>query len=212
MAQRLGGTCALWVITTSVMLFSHVTISVDPVFDEALVLVALKENMNDPLGHLADWVISVNGTSGSPCFWTGVGCGNPSSDVVSLNLSSMNLTGTVSSELGNFKNLVNVSLDCNNFTGELPAEIVTLSHLQYFNVSTNSFSGHLPPGFSKLQMLKVCASSKDRLILFQTMEYLYPRWDSSILPLLFFLAIPIPIQPLSNFETMVMFSSGPGLL
>ncbi|KAG0578088.1 hypothetical protein KC19_5G203800 [Ceratodon purpureus] len=153
MAQWFGETFAFYfrVITTSGLLFlSQVTMSV-PIYNEAVALVALKATMVDPQGHLADWRADDIST---PCFWTGVSCGN-SSYVVSLNLSNMNLSGTVSSELGYLKNLVNISLDCNNFTGALPFDILTLSQLRYLNVSTNSFSGVLPSGFSKLQMLQV---------------------------------------------------------
>ncbi|KAG0570709.1 hypothetical protein KC19_6G182300 [Ceratodon purpureus] len=136
---------------TSLIIFSQLATSV-PIYDESQALIALKASMNDPLMHLADWKLA-NGTT-SPCQWTGVTCGN-SSTVVSLNLSNMNLSGVVSSELGSLKNLVNISLDRNNFTGELPAELVTLSQLQYLNVSTNSFSFGLPSYFSQLQLLQV---------------------------------------------------------
>lgn len=139
---------------TSLIIFSQLATSV-PIYDESQALIALKASMNDPLMHLADWKLA-NGTT-SPCQWTGVTCGN-SSTVVSLNLSNMNLSGVVSSELGSLKNLVNISLDRNNFTGELPAELVTLSQLQYLNVSTNSFSFGLPSYFSQLQLLQVSVS------------------------------------------------------
>jgi hypothetical protein len=107
----------------------------------------------------------VKGTTSSPCQWTGVACGN-SSSVVSLNLSNMNLTGVVSSELANLKNLVNISLDCNNFTGELPAQLLTLSQLRYLNVSNNGFSGSLPSNFSQLQLLQVKIPSLEKFKLF----------------------------------------------
>lgn len=152
MAKGIDGAIVRYVqvITISLIFFSQLTISV-PIYDESLALLALKASLNDPLLHLADW--KVNGTS-SPCSWTGVACGN-SSSVSSLNLSNMNLSGVVSSELGNLKNLVNVSLDRNNFTGQLPAEIVTLSQLQYLNVSNSGFSGNLPSNFSQLHLLQV---------------------------------------------------------
>jgi hypothetical protein len=152
----------LRVITVSLIVFSQLAICV-PIYDESQTLVALKATMSDPLMHLADW--QVNGTTSSPCQWTGVACGN-SSSVVSLNLSNMNLTGVVSSELANLKNLVNISLDCNNFTGELPAQLLTLSQLRYLNVSNNGFSGSLPSNFSQLQLLQVKIPSLEKFKLF----------------------------------------------
>ena len=129
--------------------------------DEALALVALKATITDPQNHLGDWKV-VDASTNDPCLWTGVTCGNSSSSssslsmVVSLNLSSMNLTGTLSPELGRLKNLVTISVDCNNFTGPVPAEITTLSQLQYVNISNNNFSDGLPANFSQLQLLQVC--------------------------------------------------------
>ena len=133
--------------------------------DEALALVALKATITDPQNHLGDWKVVVNASTNDPCLWTGVTCGNSSSSsssslsmVVGLNLSSMNLTGTLSPELGRLRNLVTISLDCNNFTGPVPAEITTLSQLQYVNISNNNFSDGLPANFSQLQLLQVCVS------------------------------------------------------
>ena len=132
--------------------------------EEALALVALKATITDPQNHLGDWKVVVNASTNDPCLWTGVTCGNSSSSssslsmVVSLNLSSMNLTGTLSPELGRLQNLVTISLDCNNFTGPVPAEITTLSQLQYVNISNNNFSDGLPANFSQLQLLQVCVS------------------------------------------------------
>lgn len=120
--------------------------------NEGIALIALKAGISDPEGHLANW--KLNGTS-TPCSWTGITCGN-SSQVVGLDLSYMNLTGTVSNDLGKLTNLVNLSLACNNFTGVLPAVIVTLSKLQYVNVSNNNFSDVFPSNFSQLQSLQVC--------------------------------------------------------
>jgi hypothetical protein len=39
------------------------------------------------------------------------------------------LTGTLSSQIGEFKNLSNLSLDGNEFDGTLPPELMTLTNL-----------------------------------------------------------------------------------
>lgn len=125
--------------------------------NEGIALMALKAGISDPEGHLANW--KLNGTL-TPCSWTGITCGN-SSQVVGLDLSYMNLTGTVSNDLGKLTNLVSLSLACNNFTGVLPAAIVTLSKLQYVNVSNNNFSDVFPSNFSQLQSLQVCVTAAE---------------------------------------------------
>lgn len=67
----------------------------------------------------------------------------------------MNLTGSLSSDLAQLKNLVNISVDSNNFTGDLPAEIVSLPFLQFLNISNNNFSNYFPSNFSHLRYLQV---------------------------------------------------------
>jgi len=131
--------------------------------NEALALLALKSSINDPGGHLENWVQQQQGGNGgvstSPCTWTGITCNSNMSSVISLNLSTMNLSGSVSGDLGNLPNLLNISLDCNNFTGELPPQILSLSALQYFNISNNNFSNPFLSNFSQLQNLQVGSGS-----------------------------------------------------
>ncbi len=131
--------------------------------NEALALLALKTSINDPGGHLENWVQQQQGGSGgvstNPCTWTGITCNSNMSSVISLNLSTMNLSGSVSGDLGNLPNLLNISLDCNNFTGELPPQILSLSALQYFNISNNNFSNPFFSNFSQLQNLQVGSGS-----------------------------------------------------
>jgi hypothetical protein len=129
--------------------------------DEGIALLAIKANLVDPEGHLNDWIPTSNSTH-PYCSWTGITCtsstsliNNSSSVIISLNLSSMNLTGSLSSDLAQLKNLVNISVDSNNFTGDLPAEIVSLPFLQFLNISNNNFSNYFPSNFSHLQYLQV---------------------------------------------------------
>ncbi|XP_024392526.1 uncharacterized protein [Physcomitrium patens] len=148
----------------------------DPLPEEGLALLAMKSSFADPQNHLENW--KLNGTA-TPCLWTGITCSNASS-VVGLNLSNMNLTGTLPADLGRLKNLVNISLDLNNFTGVLPAEIVTLLMLQYVNISNNRFNGAFPANVSRLQSLKVLdcfnndfsGSLPDDLWIIATLEHL----------------------------------------
>ncbi|CAM6041740.1 unnamed protein product [Sphagnum compactum] len=129
--------------------------------DEGIALLAIKANLVDPEGHLNDWISTSNSTH-PYCSWTGIACtsstsliNNSSSVIISLNLSSMNLTGSLSSDLAQLKNLVSISVDSNNFTGDLPAEIVSLPFLQFLNISNNNFSNYFPSNFSHLQYLQV---------------------------------------------------------
>ncbi|KAG0590452.1 hypothetical protein KC19_1G100800 [Ceratodon purpureus] len=123
----------------------------DILSEEGLALLAMKSSLADPQNHLENW--KLNGTA-TPCLWSGIACNNVSS-VVGLYLGNMNLTGTLSVDLGRLKNLVNLSLELNNLTGPLPGEIATLVKLQYVNISNNDFEGVFPSNFSQLQSLQV---------------------------------------------------------
>lgn len=143
----------LSVLIVCILVLSHTMelVACEPLSEEGLALLAMKSSFTDPQNHLENW--KLNGIA-TPCLWTGITCSNASS-VVGLNLSNMNLTGTLPADLGRLKNLVNLSLDLNNFTGVLPAEIVTLLMLQYVNISNNRFNGAFPANVSRLQSLKV---------------------------------------------------------
>jgi hypothetical protein len=131
--------------------------------EEGAALIGLKGKLVDVDGYLDNWKEAATGSGAAvpagilnPCSWTGIKCSRLNSSVISLDLSSMSLTGSLSGpDLGQLKNLVNISVDCNNLTGDLPAEIVTLPFLQYINVSNNNFSNYFPSNFSQLQYLQV---------------------------------------------------------
>jgi hypothetical protein len=123
----------------------------DPLSEEGLALLAMRSGWADPQSHLETW--KLNGTA-TPCLWSGIACNNVSS-VVGLYLGTMNLSGTLSADLGRLKSIVNLSLELNNFTGQVPAEVTTLAKLQFVNISNNNFNGPFPANFSQLQSLQV---------------------------------------------------------
>lgn len=78
------------------------------------------------------------------CDWRGVTCSNRHERVVSLNLSSLQLAGSLSSQVGNLSFLRTLDLDCNHFYGRLPEEISLLFRLETLTLANNSFQGQLP--------------------------------------------------------------------
>ncbi|XP_044472305.1 putative receptor-like protein kinase At3g47110 [Mangifera indica] len=109
---------------------------------------------SDPYSVLAyNWSIS------NPiCSWVGISCGARHERVTALNLSFMDLGGTISPHLGNLSFLVKLDLSYNNFHGHLPNELGQLRRLRIFSVGNNRISGDIP-GFigllSKLQILEL---------------------------------------------------------
>nr|QAS62454.1 leucine-rich repeat receptor-like serine/threonine-protein kinase BAM1 [Sedum alfredii] len=111
------------------------------------VLVNLKQGFEQPQ-VLPTWIDS---SPTSVCFWKGIQCAE--NRVVSLDLTDMNLGGSVSSTLLDLTSLTRLSLAGNNFTGSM--EISLLGELQWLNISNNQFSGGLNWNYSSMPMLQV---------------------------------------------------------
>ncbi|KAL0381484.1 UNVERIFIED_CONTAM: hypothetical protein Sangu_0212700 [Sesamum angustifolium] len=74
--------------------------------DAAILLRVKNDQLQDPLRMLGDWIES---TPNSPCNWTGISCDARTNNVISVNLSGVNI-------LGSFRR---------TFAGFLPYEILT---------------------------------------------------------------------------------------
>ncbi|KAK9670120.1 hypothetical protein RND81_13G179100 [Saponaria officinalis] len=103
---------------------------------------------DDPQNSLSSWVPATD-----HCTWSGVACSRRA--VVSLNISGMNLTGTLSPDIGFLTKLVNLSVAANVFSGKIPASISLLSELRYLNLSNNIFNETFPANLSSLKKLQV---------------------------------------------------------
>ncbi|KAJ9175876.1 hypothetical protein P3X46_014384 [Hevea brasiliensis] len=98
---------------------------------------------HDPLGVMSSWNDSINF-----CLWQGVTCSHRHQRVISLNLMSLQLAGSISPHIGNLSFLRELSLDNNSFSQEIPSEIGRLSRLQYLYLLNNSLSGGIPSNLS----------------------------------------------------------------
>ncbi|XP_021865966.2 probable LRR receptor-like serine/threonine-protein kinase At1g06840 isoform X1 [Spinacia oleracea] len=114
--------------------------------DEVAALQSLKTKLVDPMNHLVNWR-----SKGDPCAsnWTGVLCYlKLSTDgffhVRELQLLNMNLSGTLTPEVGNFSRLQILDLMWNRLTGTIPKEIGNLSSLILLLLNGNQFSGSIP--------------------------------------------------------------------
>ncbi|XXG56969.1 hypothetical protein AAC387_Pa03g4254 [Persea americana] len=102
-------------------------------------LLAIKAHIRkDPLGALISW----NDTLPF-CMWLGVTCISRDQRVMFLDLSSLNLEGSVSPFIGNLSYLVGINFQVNNLDGEIPHEIGNLFNLQLLNLSYNFFQGEI---------------------------------------------------------------------
>ncbi|CAM6085975.1 unnamed protein product [Calypogeia fissa] len=115
--------------------------------------------------HALDILRSVLGTvllewSGDPCFpepWEWVTCsttvGNQPSRVTQINLSSMQLDGSLPANItGLFPDLTSLRLDNNTLSGSLP-DFSSLTNLQTLRLENNIFSGSIPSTLADLPLL-----------------------------------------------------------
>lgn len=146
--------------------------------EEGLYLLNAKLTFDDPNAVLSDW----NPADDTPCKWNGVVCDPTASSVVSLDLSSSNLSGPFPSVLcrlnslsfisfyDNFINstvsdddlasclaLEHLDLAQNYLTGALPRKVAELPSLKYLDLTGNNFSGEIPASYGAFQKLEVLA-------------------------------------------------------
>lgn len=87
--------------------------------------------------------------------WSGITCDNTTFSVVSLDLSNLNLSGTLSPAITQLRSLENVLLAGNGFSGAFPARVHELSRLRVLNISNNMFEGGLEFDFALIKKLQV---------------------------------------------------------
>ncbi|KAH7444374.1 hypothetical protein KP509_02G076200 [Ceratopteris richardii] len=137
-----------------ISLLMHVFLSwtkrITAITDDGRGLLELRKELEDPYGHLSDWLAS----DSFPCTWTGVTC-NVSGTVTGLDISQFTLSGTISEEaLVLLPSLSTLNISCNAFSGTLPVAILTsLPHLTSLDISRNFLVGEFPRGAAKLQSL-----------------------------------------------------------
>ncbi|XP_021760713.1 leucine-rich repeat receptor-like serine/threonine-protein kinase BAM3 [Chenopodium quinoa] len=102
-------------------------------------LLTLKQGFHNSNPSLNSWNYS---NSSSVCFWKGVKCLN--GRVISLDLTDLNLEGSVSPVLATLDSLIHISLAGNNFSGRLEQVVVdNKENLRFLNLSNNLFNGGL---------------------------------------------------------------------
>ncbi|KAL5991493.1 hypothetical protein ACLOJK_012402 [Asimina triloba] len=111
---------------------------------DRLALLAFKSRIvEDPLHALSSWNSSLHF-----CEWRGVSCSIPEQRVTGLNLTLLNLVGSIPPHVGNLTALTRFDLRHNGFRGEIPPQLGRLSNLQRLHLSDNSFSGQIPSNLS----------------------------------------------------------------
>ncbi|XP_025885148.1 probable LRR receptor-like serine/threonine-protein kinase At5g45780 isoform X2 [Solanum lycopersicum] len=144
-----------WVATTPV---SMGFLSPKGVNYEVAALMSMKNKMRDEYHVLDGWDIN----SVDPCTWYMVGCSSEGF-VISLEMASMGLSGTLSPSIGNLTHLRTMLLQNNHLSGPIPAEIGQLTELLTLDLSGNQFDGGIPRALGRLVYLNYLRLSRNRL-------------------------------------------------
>ncbi|KAJ7968733.1 GPCR kinase [Quillaja saponaria] len=125
---------------------------------EVAALMSMKSKMKDELHVMDGWDIN----SVDPCTWNMVGC-STEGFVISLEMASTSLSGTLSPSIGNLSHLRTMLLQNNQLSGPVPAEIGKLSELQTLDLSGNQFVGGIPTSLGFLTHLAYLRLSRNKL-------------------------------------------------
>nr|GMD83985.1 probable LRR receptor-like serine/threonine-protein kinase At3g47570 [Ipomoea batatas] len=185
-------------------------------------LLSLKANIiGDPL-PLQSWNESTHF-----CNWVGISCGRKHQRVVTIDLGSSNLQGSLSPAIGNLSFLRELWLDnntlagtipknlshCvsltdfylgnNNLTGTFPLEFGSLSKLEFLSVPINQLMGEIPAYIGNFSSLKVLSFAQNNLKgkIPTSLGCLQKIFGISVLKNYLTSTIPISIFNLSSLET-----------
>ena len=127
--------------------------------DERAVLAALYDSTGGD-----NWTNSTNWKDDSRDIgdWFGVGV-NRNGRVVSIELPSNGLAGTIPPELGRLAELRLLNLQFNGLTGSIPGQLGDLARLESLGLSGNGLTGTIPPSLGELSSLLVLSLSLNSL-------------------------------------------------
>ncbi|WZY69012.1 hypothetical protein YC2023_001252 [Brassica napus] len=118
---------------------------------QANVLVSLKKSFDSYDPSLDSWNVP---NFKSLCSWTGVSCDSLNQSITRLDISNLNIYGTLSPEIHKLWSLEVLNISNNAFEGELkPLEFSQMSQLVTLDAYNNNFKGSLPLSLTELTKL-----------------------------------------------------------
>ncbi|KAL2329353.1 hypothetical protein Fmac_022780 [Flemingia macrophylla] len=139
--------------TQPLLVFSATTLPL-----QLITLLSIKSSLLDPVNNLHDWDPSLTSSSNHQdpiwCSWRGITCHPKTSQITTLDLSHLNLSGTISPQIRRLSTLNHLNLSGNDFGGSFQSAIFELTELRTLDISHNSFNSTFPPGISKLKFLR----------------------------------------------------------
>ncbi|KAL7249029.1 hypothetical protein ACSBR1_011235 [Camellia fascicularis] len=112
-------------------------------------LLTWKTTLNSSTNPLKSWVSSDQ----TPCNWVGIHC-NSNGDVIKISLKSVDLQGSLPSNLQPLKFLNTLILSSTNLSGPIPKQLGDYNQLVVMDISDNFLSGAIPVEICKLVRLQ----------------------------------------------------------
>ncbi|KAB2629928.1 leucine-rich repeat receptor-like protein kinase [Pyrus ussuriensis x Pyrus communis] len=149
-----------FLITITVLVAALLVFESEGLNDEGQYLLKFKSGLVDRFDHLGSW----NSNDFTPCGWRGVNCSSGYNPVVlSLDLSSMNLSGYLSPSIGGLVHLNYLDLSFNELTRSIPEDVGNCSSLEVLYLNDNNFIGQIPKPIATLSSLRVLNLCNNRL-------------------------------------------------
>lgn len=152
---------ASWFFLLPLLMSSSTSFAISNMTTDQSTLVALKSHIISANTHhflAQNW-----SATASVCNWIGVTCGSGHDRVTALNISNMELTGTIPPLLGNLTFLDSLDFSSNHFYGNLPEDLSGMPRLRALNFYNNSFTGFIPPSFFNISNLETLIISSNLL-------------------------------------------------
>ncbi|KAI3941532.1 hypothetical protein MKW92_007323 [Papaver armeniacum] len=152
-------------LMVALLLVSFYDVDLHAVVEEVESLLNWKSTLVNQSGSLLhSWKKSSTGSVLiSPCRWYGITC-NDKGSITKLNITGLLLQGTLHSfNFSSFSKLVSFNLNSNKLFGSIPPQIANLSKLTYLDLSKNELSGHIPPEIGFLTSMSLLDISQNQI-------------------------------------------------
>ncbi|XP_022962556.1 probable LRR receptor-like serine/threonine-protein kinase At3g47570 [Cucurbita moschata] len=158
-AVKLAMFVAALAFTASFSLVGSASLSIET---DKQALISIKSGFINlqPSNPVSSW----DNSNSSPCNWTRVSCNKDGNRVVALDLSGLQLSGSLDPHIGNLTFLHSLELQNNLLTGPIPHQISNLFRINLLNMSFNALQGGFPSNISAMAALETLDLTSNNIL------------------------------------------------